>query len=177
MARRSGRAPLVRSVPSRTILSSAASVTTIFIPLAIRRWRRSSMSSSAMRVRLFPASFWNTTISSTRLMNSGRNKRLSSPIARPRISSAVRPVSPVVPKPTLESCAISRAPTLLVMMTTVLRKSTVLPWLSVRRPSSSTCSKILKISGCAFSISSNSTTEYGLRRTALVSWPPSSCPT
>ena len=53
------------------------------------------------------------------------------------------------------------APTLDVMMITVLRKSTVLPWLSVRRPSSSTCSRMLKISGCAFSISSNSTTEYG----------------
>ena len=49
--------------------------------------------------------------------------------------------------------------------------------LSVRRPSSSTCSSMLKMSGCAFSISSNRTTEYGLRRTALVSWPPSSWPT
>ena len=30
---------------------------------------------------------------------------------------------------------------------------------------------MLKTSGCAFSISSNSTTENGLRRTASVSWP------
>ena len=33
------------------------------------------------------------------------------------------------------------------------------------------------MSGCAFSISSSSTTEYGLRFTFSVSWPPSSWPT
>ena len=59
-------------------------------------------------------------------------------------------------------------------MITVLRKSTVRPCASVIRPSSSTWSRVLKTSACAFSISSNSTTEYGLRRTASVSWPPSS---
>ena len=65
-------------------------------------------------------------------------------------------------------------PRLLVMITTVLRKSTVRPWPSVRRPSSSTWSRMLNTSGCAFSISSSSTTEYGLRRTVSVSWPASS---
>ena len=39
-----------------------------------------------------------------------------------------------------------------------------------------TCSRRLNTSSCAFSISSNSTTEYGLRRTFSVSWPPSSWP-
>ncbi len=47
---------------------------------------------------------------------------------------------------------------------------------SVRRPSSRICKNTLKISGCAFSISSRSITEYGLRRTASVSCPPSSWP-
>ena len=42
-----------------------------------------------------------------------------------------------------------------------LRKSTVRPWPSVSRPSSSTCSRMSKTSGCAFSTSSSSTTEYG----------------
>src|SRR5437867_4387549 len=42
------------------------------------------------------------------------------------------------------------------------------------RPSSSTCSSTLNTSGFAFSISSKSTTEYGLRRTASESCPPSS---
>ena len=56
-----------------------------------------------------------------------------------------------------------------VMMMIVLRKSTVRPWPSVSLPSSSTWSSTLNTSGCAFSISSNSTTLYGLRRTASVS--------
>ena len=52
-----------------------------------------------------------------------------------------------------------RAPILLVMMTTVFEKSTVRPWPSVRRPSSRICSRMLKTSGWAFSISSKRTTE------------------
>ena len=60
------------------------------------------------------------------------------------------------------------------MISTVLRKSTDRPCESVSRPSSRICSSVLKTSGWAFSISSNSTTENGLRRTASVSWPPSS---
>ncbi len=56
-----------------------------------------------------------------------------------------------------------------VMIKTVFLKSTVLPWPSVRRPSSITCRSTLKTSACAFSISSSSTTEYGRRRTASVS--------
>ena len=64
-------------------------------------------------------------------------------------------------------------PRLLVMITTVFLKSTVRPWPSVSRPSSSTCSRMLKTSGCAFSISSSSRTAYGVRRTASVSWPAS----
>jgi transposase len=55
-----------------------------------------------------------------------------------------------------DECA--SAPMFEVMMMSVLRKSTVRPWPSVRRPSSSTCSSTLNTSGCAFSISSNSTT-------------------
>ena len=39
------------------------------------------------------------------------------------------------------------------------RKSTWRPWPSVRRPSSRSCSNRLNTSGCAFSSSSNSTTE------------------
>ena len=59
-------------------------------------------------------------------------------------------------------------------MMTVFRKSTSRPWLSVSRPSSRIWSRTLNTSGCAFSISSNRTTLYGRRRTASVSWPPSS---
>ncbi len=59
-------------------------------------------------------------------------------------------------------------------MMTVFLKSTDRPCESVSRPSSRIWSRMLKTSGWAFSISSNSTTEKGLRRTASVSWPPSS---
>ena len=52
-----------------------------------------------------------------------------------------------------------REPTFEVMMMTVFLKSTVRPWPSVRRPSSSTWSSMLKTSGCAFSISSKRTTQ------------------
>ncbi len=45
-----------------------------------------------------------------------------------------------------------------VMMMTVFLKSTVRPWPSVMRPSSSTCSSTLNTSWCAFSISSKRTT-------------------
>ena len=52
-------------------------------------------------------------------------------------------------------------------MMMVFLKSTVRPWESVMRPSSSTCSRMLNTSGCAFSTSSNSTTEYGLAAHSL----------
>ena len=45
-----------------------------------------------------------------------------------------------------------------VMITTVLRKFTVRPCASVRRPSSNICNSALKTSGWAFSISSKRTT-------------------
>ena len=50
-------------------------------------------------------------------------------------------------------------PRLLVMMTTVLVKSTTRPCPSVSRPSSSSCKRTLKTSGWAFSISSKRITE------------------
>ena len=68
-------------------------------------------------------------------------------------------------------------PILLVIITIAFLKSAVLPLLSVNLPSSNTCNKMLNVSGCAFSISSNNITEYGLRRTASVNCPPSSYPT
>src|SRR5438093_1488860 len=69
------------------------------------------------------------------------------------------------------------APMFDVMIRIVFLKFTLLPSPSVRCPSSKTCSRMLKMSGCAFSISSSRTTEYGFLRTFSVSWPPSSCPT
>ena len=62
-------------------------------------------------------------------------------------------------------------------MITVFLKSTFLPTLSVKKPSSSTCNSILNTSGWAFSISSNKMIEYGCLLTLSLSWPPSSYPT
>ncbi|CFP63828.1 Uncharacterised protein [Bordetella pertussis] len=69
------------------------------------------------------------------------------------------------------------APALVVMMRMTLRKSALRPLLSVSVPWSMTCSRILKISGCAFSISSSSSTQCGCLVMASVSRPPWSNPT
>jgi hypothetical protein len=50
--------------------------------------------------------------------------------------------------------ASSPAPAFVVMMMMTLRKSALRPLLSVSVPWSITCSRMLKMSGCAFSISS-----------------------
>nr|BAN65131.1 hypothetical protein [Babesia bovis] len=67
-------------------------------------------------------------------------------------------------------------PTLLVMIIIVFLKDTVWFFESVSFPSSSICNSIFRTFLCAFSISSNITTEYGFLRSFSVSWPPESCP-
>ena len=109
------------------------------------------------------------TISSTLFRNSGLNDARSCCITSSFADTEITP--PILPSSKL--CE----PILLVMMITVFLKSTTCPCESVILPSSSTCSKMLNTSGCAFSISSNRITLYGLRLTASVSCPPSSYPT
>ncbi|MCY1231061.1 hypothetical protein D9M72_434970 [compost metagenome] len=106
----------------------------------------------------FWSSAWNTTTSSIRFRNSGRKCVRTSCQTAPLIASCGSPlIAWMICEPRLE-----------VITITVFLKSTVRPWPSVRRPSSSTCSSTLKTSGWAFSTSSSSTTLYGLRRTASV---------
>ena len=100
-------------------------------------------------------SLWKTITSSMRLRNSGRKTFFSSPMIRSFMSFSEAPVSSsetAKPKETLR--AMSLAPMFEVMITIVLRKSTV-P--SLRRPwlSSRIWSRMLKTSGWAFSISSS----------------------
>ena len=64
-----------------------------------------------------------------------------------------------------------------VMIKMVFLKSILRPNPSVMCPSSNTCKSKLKISGCAFSISSSKTIAYGFLLTFSVSCPPSSYPT
>ena len=88
------------------------------------------------------------TTASSRLRNSGVKAFL---MAAPS-SPVLLPPNPMVLR------SISRAPTLLVMMSTTFRKSASRPEASVSLPWSMTCSIRLKSDGCAFSISSSSTT-------------------
>ena len=78
-------------------------------------------------------------------------------------AAAEAPKAPEAPSLTLDpngtAAVMVRAPTLEVMATIALRKSTRRPWPSVRHPSSSTCSSRFHTSACAFSISSSSTTQ------------------
>ena len=66
---------------------------------------------------------------------------------------------------------------LLVMMRMTCLKSLFLPLLSVSVPWSITCRRMLNTSGCAFSISSSSRTEYGFFVICSVRRPPCSNPT
>ena len=116
------------------------------------------------------------TCSSTLLMNSGGKAFLTAFSSTVFLLTAM--FLPAVLNPTpLPYSSSSRLPTLEVMMRIVFLKLTVLPLLSVSLPSSITWSRRLNTSGCAFSISSKSTTQYGLRLTRSLSWPPSSNPT
>ena len=121
-----------------------------------------------MRRRSASVSASKTMISSIRLMNSGLKVRFTSPST----------ISDTFFSMTLDSDDwkpipvffwMKRAPMFDVMMMIVFLKFTRVPRPSVRWPSSNTCSRMLKMSGCAFSISSSSTTEYGFRFTFSVS--------
>ena len=99
----------------------------------------------------------NTTISSTRFRNSGRTVRFNISNTASLVSSTTfsRLTGVIFSK----FSRIRLEPMLEVMMMMVFLKFTTRPLLSVSRPSSSTCKRMLNTSGCAFSISSNSTTE------------------
>ena len=99
----------------------------------------------------------NMMISSMRLRNSGRMVFFSRSSTSAFVSATTRSRFSSVSFSKLSR--MSDEPMLLVIMMIVFLKFTVRPLLSVRRPSSSTCSSTLKTSGCAFSISSKRTTE------------------
>ncbi|SIN58529.1 Uncharacterised protein [Mycobacteroides abscessus subsp. abscessus] len=109
----------------------------------------------------------NNTISSIRLIISGLKYWFKLFITAFSVSSVITPASFTFSNRICE-------PMLLVIMIIVFLKSTSRPLESVSLPSSSICNNTLNTSECAFSISSNNITEYGLRRTASVNCPPSS---
>ncbi|SKF62309.1 Uncharacterised protein [Mycobacteroides abscessus subsp. abscessus] len=76
------------------------------------------------------------TMSSSRFRNSGRKAWRTTPITELFFASG-----------DMVGSARNCEPRLLVMIRIVLRKSTVRPWPSVSRPSSSTCNRMLNRSG------------------------------
>mmetsp|Transcript_19341 Transcript_19341/g.65333 ORF Transcript_19341/g.65333 Transcript_19341/m.65333 type:complete len:212 (-) Transcript_19341:1637-2272(-) len=144
----SGRAPYsaISSAFAETMACAAESVTV----------RTTSCSSATMRAS---SAIWNFAIADSEPRSSGENWMTWS---RRFMNSGL--------KKDLMSFELE------VRMMYVCRKSTVRPFASVNLPSSKTCRNVLKMSGCAFSASSSSTTLYGFLRTASVSWPPSSWP-
>ncbi len=128
MRRLRGRAPKAGSKPSAARASWAAWLTTSVMRRSATRWTSVASCRSTIWPRSASVSERKRTMSSIRLRNSGLKNSRGSPGR------------------------------LEVMISTVLVKSTVRPWPSVSRPSSSTCSSTLNTSGWAFSISSSSTT-------------------
>ena len=142
----------------------ASSVSLIVISCPARRLFRSLTIRSTILPMFSLLNDLKMIVSSIRFRNSGRKCCFSLFITVSRISSVISP----------PPSAISTPPIFDVIMMIVFLKSTVLPCESVIRPSSNTCNNTLNTSGCAFSTSSNKTTEYGFLRTASVSCPPSS---
>ena len=171
--RLSGRAPKFSSYPSSANHNRASSVNFALRSCSCRRSWISFICKSTILVISSLVRVENMIISSMRLRNSGRNvdfNALSILSCDSRSSSLLSGCK----NPSVPPFFINSVPRLLVMIKTVFRKSTTWPCPSVRRPSSKIWSSEFQISGWAFSISSNKITRYGRRRTASVSWPPSS---
>jgi hypothetical protein len=79
IARFSGRAPYTGSKPASAIFCRAASLRSSVISILARRCSRLRSWILAIAPMFFSSSAWNTTISSMRLMNSGRKCRAPRP--------------------------------------------------------------------------------------------------
>mmetsp|Transcript_11213 Transcript_11213/g.31354 ORF Transcript_11213/g.31354 Transcript_11213/m.31354 type:complete len:282 (+) Transcript_11213:304-1149(+) len=135
--------------------------------LASRRsWTFPTWRSTIDLIWLF-CSPWKMMNSSILLMNSGLKWTRTWSVTRSlTVAGSVSMASRIEALPMFE-----------VRMMTAFLKLTTRPCESVTRPSSRICSRMLKTSPWAFSISSKRMTAYGRLRTASVSWPPSSYPT
>ena len=161
MRRLRGRAPYTGSSPSSDRTCLAPSVSSSVMRSRDRRSRTSASWMSTIFSISSSPNGWNTTTSSIRLRNSGLKVWRRASLTLDWTSSGVAFAA--------SAPAMYCEPTLLVMMMIVFLKLTTRPWPSVSLPSSSTWSRTLKTSGCAFSISSSRMTLYGRLRTASVS--------
>mmetsp|Transcript_508 Transcript_508/g.1303 ORF Transcript_508/g.1303 Transcript_508/m.1303 type:complete len:236 (-) Transcript_508:166-873(-) len=165
MARRTGRAPYTGLYPTSASHALALSVTLSEMRRSVRREAALLISRRVIAAICSRESRLKSTISSSRLMNSGARCARTSSITPCRADSAGLPSGRL---------ASDSAPRLDVITMSVLANETRLPAESVSCPSSSTCSSSVATSRWAFSNSSKSSTQYGRRRTASVRMPPSS---
>mmetsp|Transcript_29686 Transcript_29686/g.60631 ORF Transcript_29686/g.60631 Transcript_29686/m.60631 type:complete len:227 (-) Transcript_29686:1958-2638(-) len=163
-----GRAPYLISYPRLARQSTAALLTSkvIFCPDS-SRLAMSDRPISAIRSMCCLWRRLNMTVSSMRLRSSGLSVCLTTSMIEFRTCGSF-------PTNSSGSWDMTSAPILDVMTTMTLRKSTFLPWESVRCPSSKSWSRRFQTSRCPFSNSSRRSTWYGLRRTLSVRTPPSS---
>ncbi len=129
IVRRKGRAPNFGLYPFSRIRSFTLSLTKISIPWRSKRALTSCNIISTIESISFLFKGLNTTISSIRLINSGLNILFAESKISPRVFFQLKKpsVSPVMEKPRDVPLAASLAPTLLVIIITALRKSTVCP--------------------------------------------------
>mmetsp|Transcript_72462 Transcript_72462/g.114921 ORF Transcript_72462/g.114921 Transcript_72462/m.114921 type:complete len:211 (-) Transcript_72462:2068-2700(-) len=147
-----GRAPSSGSCASFKTKSTAASVTCIVTSSSSKRFRTSASCSRTTCRRRGPVNGWKTTMSSRRFNSSGRK------VLRMLCSTNPLALSSSSALPLLRARIKCSEPRLEVKITTQLLQSTVRPCESVMRPSSNSWSSTLSTCGCAFSISSKSTT-------------------
>ena len=107
-------------------------------------------------------------VASNLFLNSGEKVLSIAAVSSPSLLSRPKPIA---------SFACSEAPAFDVMIRITFLKSVERPLWSVNFPWSITWSKILNTSGCAFSISSKSKTQWGFWSTPSVNKPPWSKPT
>ena len=132
MARFRGRAPYWVSLPFAIRKSLAAGVTSTVIFCSLRRRFIFVSIISMICSKSFLSSGWKRRISSIRFKNSGRKKRFTSSMISLRDVWAIRSFEVSLFFPTkkpisAESFCKRREPKLLVIIITVLRKSTVRP--------------------------------------------------
>eukprot|EP00955_Chlamydomonas_euryale_P106384 365702-Chlamydomonas_euryale.AAC.14 len=154
--RRSGRAPYAGSYAAAVACASAASESARLMFFGCKRLPSSATSRRAMPPSWAALRGSNTTMSSSRLRNSGRKKVRTADSTWARAAARAAGSSAL---PDAASASSASLPRFDVMMTIVLAKFTVRPLASVTRPSSRMDSSTLKTSACAFSTSSNSSTE------------------
>mmetsp|Transcript_9863 Transcript_9863/g.14095 ORF Transcript_9863/g.14095 Transcript_9863/m.14095 type:complete len:266 (-) Transcript_9863:1041-1838(-) len=161
-ARRIGLAPNCAALKAPSCVTIAVRVGVTVTSMSCSAEARPTVSSRiplAIEMRTSSSSGLKTTISSIRFKSSGFIFFSSSFLTAPSIDMPALDPSSAVGFSPREIWIISLLPTLDVMTKIQFLNETVRPFPSVKVPSSRICNRMLSTSSCAFSNSSNSTTE------------------